>query len=287
MKIVYYANHGNGRFSDDTEGHIAHSLRSLGHDVIEAHEKENAVPDGDLLLFHKGGDHIWDVLKQFNGQKVLWYFDKVWHDRPLWFRRILPLVDLAFLTDETWAARNLDPKFVVLRQGIGDRDLSLGKPRQEFRCKVAFTGSVYGQRAEWVEELRKRFGNDFRVFNDVFNRNLFDLCASADIVLAPPFPSDDNYWSSRIYMILGSGGFLLHPKLKGLDKEYKEGFHYVGYSATKELLWKIDYYLSHPVERGKIKAAGFKKTAGNYTYTKRCQNLLQEIQARLDIGTGA
>lgn len=277
MKIVYLAKHGNIG-SDDTEGHISRSFEKLGHTVIRVQETENETPDGDLLLFHKGGNQ--NAIMGFTGKRVFWYFDKIdWNDRVPKVRRLIDLADHAFVTDETWALSNPSPKLKILRQGIGDSDTSRGGPREGvWKAQIAFLGGVYGERVKWVELLKNRFGTAFQVYNNVFNRDLYDLCETVPVIVAPPFPSDDYYWSNRIYLTLGSGGFLLHPRLKGLDKEYKHGVHYVGYRSWKELEEKIVYYLNNSLERETIREAGFKKTHEDYSFTKRCQKLLEEIR---------
>lgn len=286
MKIIYFANHGNTG-SDDTEGHISYSLRKLGHEVVEVNESKPHIPAGDLFLFHKGGGYIHQILPKLKMPKVFWYFDKVWHDRPAWFEKTLPMVDFGFLTDETWLKGHLSPKLAVLRQGIGDRDISPGKPDlARFGGKVAFTGQIYSGREQFSKTLRQSFFDDYRIYNNIFNRDLFDLCASVPIIIAPPYPSDDHYWSSRIYMVLGSGGFLVHPKLAGLAEEYQDGVHYAGYSDEFEMIEKIRHFLAYPKEREKIREAGYQKTINEFTYTQRCKSLLA-ILAQKNIGITA
>lgn len=290
MRIVYFANHGNIN-SDDTEGHIVYSLKKLGHEVHRIMESAPmAVPDEgfDLFLFHKGGPHILKVLDRVKYPKVFWYFDKVDFmstTRSEWMARVVPKVDLGFLTDQTWLLENPNPKLMILRQGIGDMNIKLGEPREEWKIPIVFTGSVYDGREDFVSAMKLKYGRKFQVFNNKFIRELYDFCASVDIFVAPQYPSDDFYWSSRIYITLGSGGFLIHPHCEGLAAEYIDGKHYVSYKTMDELFKKVDYYLAHPDEREKIRMAGYKKTIDQFTYTKRCKTLLGVIQARLNIGT--
>lgn len=281
MKIIYSAKHGN-KGSDDTEGHISRSLEKLGHEVIRVREGD-PVPQGDLLLFHKSAPD----LKGFRGLKACWYFDKIaWNDRERWVRSVLPDVDLFFLTDGTWARENPDPKLRVLRQGIGDMDTRPGRPRRGvWKAQICLLGGVYGERYKWAVDLKKRYGEAFRVYGDVFNRDLYDLCETVPIILAPPYPSDDGYWSNRIYLTLGSGGFLIHPRLEGLREEYEDGYHYVGYSSHEELVKHIDHYLTRPEERDKIRENGRKKTLTEYNFTERCHLLLREIARLKPTGT--
>ena len=281
MKIAYVANHGN-RGSDDTEGHIAHSLEQLGHKVTLINQTSSpaGVSGHDLLLFHHWYNVHPGYLESLKMKKVAWYFDKVWKGRDNWIRRIAPLCDRFFLTDGTFAAESGIAQLQVLRQGIGDRDVRIGQNLPHiYPASIAFTGSVYGERAAWAAALEKRYGLKFRVFNDVFNRDLYDLCASVPAIVAPMHPSDQHYWSNRVYLILGSGGFLVHPRLEGLADEFEEGVHYVAYASERELFETIDYYLKHNDERRKIAAAGYARMHERFTFTHRCEKLLKEIAA--------
>lgn len=255
--------------SDDTEGHIAHAIKQIPTDL-------------DIYLFHK----TYNPPEGFKGLKVCWYFDKLWKDRPEWMKDILEKVDYVFMSDETWARNNPHPKIRIMRQGIGDRDVSLGNKTGRYKGKIAFLGSVYGERALWASKLKERYGSDFQAYNSVFNRDLYDLCADIPIIIAPEYPSDDYYWSNRIYLTLGSGGFMIHPHLKGLDREYIDGEHYVSYTDFNDMCEKIDYYLANPQERNDIRLKGYNKTITSYTYTTRWQEILKEIQAHQSIGQG-
>jgi len=300
-KILYLGNWDNP-FSDTTENHIKHSFEKLGHRVIPINEKhfyqernrilEEIYYEGvDMFFFHKAGLDVYDIpaqditelLTYITCKKVFWFFDKVEVNVPekkreRWMELVIPFVDYGFLTDETWIRRHKYPNISVLRQGIGDKDLSLGKYKKEYDVPIAFLGTVYGKRREWVMALKKEFGNDFRVFNNIFGQNLKDFCASSKILIGLSYPSDDFYWSSRIYQTTGNGGFLITPRLEGLKEEgWIEGEHYVGYSTYSELVEKIKYYLEHEEERQKIQKQGYGFCISHFTYTDRVKELLSKI----------
>jgi len=288
MKILYLGNFDNP-YSDATEKHIRYALLQLGHEVEEVNEK-NVNPDElvekkcDLFLFHKGGmpqEQLLDVLQTMTCKKAMWYFDKVWGDRLIWMDSVVPFIDYAFLTDESWVKRHNLKNTYVVRQGIGNENASLGKYNEKYANEIAFLGSVYGQRKPFVEALMMVYGDKFCVRNDIFGRKLYDFCASTKIIVAPKFPQDDFYWSSRVYMILGSGGFLIHPKLYGLQEEFEDGKHLVMYNSGKELGDKINYYLKHPKERKKIQMAGYQHCIKNYTYLDRVKLMMKIINEKV------
>lgn len=288
MKIAYLGNFEN-KFSDTTEKHIAFAFRNLGHEVVEVNEADFNIDKilaikADLFLFHKGGqsadipvERLVELLNRLTCKKVMWYFDKFWKGREAWGDLVIPFCDHAFVSDGTYIRRRNFKNVHYLNQGIGNEDMSLGTPKPHLTCDIAFTGTVYGEREAFVKALKEVYGNKFRTFNSSFGRALYDLCASVKIFVAPKHPSDDYYWSSRVYMILGSGGFLIHPRLEGLKKEFKEGEHLEMYKDGKELKEKIDYYLEHPEEREKIRMAGYKFVTENLTYQHRVEELLSKI----------
>lgn len=288
MKVLYLGNFEN-KFSDSTEKHISYAFKKLGHEVIEVDEHDFDIEKiisqkPDLFLFHKGGQNadvpvekLIELLNRLTCKKVMWYFDKFWKGREAWGDLVIPFCDYAFVTDGSYMRRRNFKNVYYLNQGIGNEDMSLGTLKEHLKVDIAFTGTVYGEREAFTKALKEVYGDKFRVFNSSFGRNLYDLAASVKIFIAPKHPSDDHYWSSRVYMILGSGGFLLHPKLEGLKQEFKDGEHLVMYRNGKELREKIDYYLEHEEEREKIRMAGYKYVTENLTYQHRIEQMLKQI----------
>lgn len=86
-------------------------------------------------------------------------------------------------------------------------------------------------------------------------------------------------------MVLGSGGFLVHPVLVGLAGDgLIAGEHYAGYRDEDEMLFMIRYYLEKSDERDRIRLQGYRHVTEQLTYTHRCRELLREIHQRLNIG---
>lgn len=70
---------------------------------------------------------------------------------------------------------------------------------------------------------------------------------------------------------------MIHPYCADLAKEYEDGKEIVFYTSMEDLKEKIDYYLSHPEERERIRAAGYNKTRKEYTYTQRIKELCSQF----------
>ena len=87
------------------------------------------------------------------------------------------------------------------------------------------------------------------------------------------------YWSDRIYETLGRGGFLIHPRIPGLDVEFRDGEHVVfyDYNDWSGLYDKIDHYLRFPVNREAIRHAGHTEVHRSHMYTHRWNTILETI----------
>lgn len=265
MRIIYnQKSHGN---SDDTEGHIARALKELGHEVVDGGQ-------GDLYLFHKD----FNPPPYFQGKIACWYFDKVdyapsRHVRIPFIKDVLREADFLFMTDQTWAMANPNPKIHILRQGIGDPTPGTFEERN---IDVAFVGSPYDGREPWCQAMTEKYGDRFKIYSRKFNNDLNDLCASVPIFTCPEYPSDDFYWSNRVYLLVGSGAFLIHPYLVGLYEEWGDNLIY--YKNMEELHELIAYYLAHPEERERRRKQMYDFCVKNFTYKKRIEELIKYVE---------
>lgn len=295
MNILYIAKHDSG--DNDDEGAITHAIESLGHKVyrlgehkgIKAH-KFLRTAKCDFVLFHKWRDM--PTLASIKEPKVFWYFDLVnYPDRTLfgrnqtrigWMKDILPLVDLGFCTDGDWVASDTTGKLILLRQGADIRNAGKGTPSPD-RTPILFTGIRHGgiERARSVDALVSRYGPRFVQQRGVHGRALADLIASSNIVVAPEGPATDRYWSNRVYLTLGFGGFLLHPYCRELLTDYENGKEILFYKDRQDLFDKIDKYLLLPQERKVISEAALARTLKEHTYTHRVETLINIVKERL------
>lgn len=88
--------------------------------------------------------------------------------------------------------------------------------------------------------------------------------------------------SNRVYEVLGRGGFLLHPKVEGLEREFQSEKHLGTYTRDNfaELDDTINYYLCNTPLQEAIRQAGHEHCRTNYTYFNRCKTLLAYIGAK-------
>lgn len=310
MRVLYVARHHAGGNEDEVNIHDA--LTSLGHSVVRVEETHPRCRDEvlatarecDLLLFHAWGDDT--TLAALAGKipRVFWYFDLVDFPDPVLARRcadrrarlerITPHIDLGFMTDGDWVARDTSGKLIWLMQGAPTR-LASQRPRWERGAEnpgpdLLFTGIANGGtvRQSFVNEMSERYGA--RRFQNIrrncHGRSLADRIVRARIVLAPDAPVTDRYHSNRLYLTLGFGGFLLHPYSEAAIAHYAHGEGVVYYRDRDELHNLIGLYLGDlaPARRN-IAEAGWRKTVAQHCYLHRCRELIATVRQRLGVTT--
>ena len=303
MKCFYV---GDFKKPYSTEMYITFALRKLGVEV-KAWQQDMNVPlvhllgridlfAPDFVLFCKrgnlqGGPELIHALKQKGILIVTWLFD-LYRNIPKEMESNRSLKEFQFSADIVFTSDGGgdwgDINHHVLRQGISDDETTRGHAKTA--PDIAFIGTnTYNGRDRLISALKDRYKGNFRHYGiggtnyEVRGKDLNDLLASTKIVVGDSVPSP-HYWSNRIYEVLGRGGFLIHPKVEGLEKEFQYYKHFIpfDYGNYPQLYEIIDYYLTHDAEREKIRKAGHTYTKKNLTYTQRCKILLQEITGMLE-----
>jgi hypothetical protein len=307
MKITYFG-HIKNKYRENDED-VLQGFKDLGHEVIAFDDREfdvdkliKSTMDADLFLFHKGGvlenaskdpvenskiyqktlDRLRSILERIPKTcvKAFWYVDKIYDGRHVFIESILPLVDFALLTDGTYVRRHKNVNLFSLKQGAVEG--RVGKKKKIYECDIAYIGSVYGIRQDFVYKLNQEYGDRFRVYTNVRGDDFNDLCASAKIIISPHYPLDDFYWGDRIYRVLSSKGLMMHPKLYGLEEEEGliNGEHYIGYNNYYDLINKINMLLDPVNEdiREKVAKQGYEYAVKNLNYKAKCQKIIDLVK---------
>lgn len=288
MRIAYLHNRMGHFVSDSTEHHITQALRELGHTVLLVPEDSalNVVDlPFDILLFHKGGQYIFPILEKLKKRPetkaVCWYFDKAWDGREYFLDKLRSRGVKMFVTDGDYASSR--PDVVVVRQGWGSLNSIEGTSQPErWTEKIGFLGSLYGERVAWHSFMEKMFPNElYKNRNNIHGKVLCDYMATVPIIVAPPFPSTEDYSSNRVFLTLGAGGFLIHPRLKHLKGELEDGKHLILYSNLEEMVIQINQFLDvrFEPERQKIARAGMELVRSEFTYKERIKKVLSYVKA--------
>ena len=295
MRILYWGN-VNDTLHTTIDAKVLEALKEVA-DVkfldIKEFSAEQVVKESknsDLFLFHAQIptsddvemmlmiEQIQAVLQKIECKKALWFMEKVWLGKGAVIEGILPLVDYAFLTDDTWV-RRMNEKIYPLSQASPIKPL-VGEFKKELQCDIAYVGNIYGIREQEYQFLHEKFGLGIKFFQDKFGQDLANLCQSAKIMIIPRFPFDDFYWSERIYEYLSMGAFVIQQRTYGLKEEgFEDGKHYIEYESDKDLIPLVESMLSKEGEEARkgIALAG-KDFVKNYTYRERIKEMLKIIQ---------
>jgi len=299
MKIVYIA-----KFREIwNEEIIATAFEDNGVEVIRMEdsgitnaqylEKIKEVKP-DFVLFAKcsvmnSGKDLIDSIKKLGIPTVSWTFDLLIGHPPRehivdsldWLK-----CDYNFLTDggHEQEYKNHGINKITLRQGIPEKYCYIAEPDEKYKHDIVFVGThnpTYPYRQRTMRFLKETYGDRFKWygFDDAYEirgDELNKLCASAKIMIGDSMFAE-NYWSNRIYELVGRGAFLITPNIEGLDKEFEYYKEIVPYNIAdwEGLKAKIDYYLIDGKARDKIRKAGFKRVKENYLYKHRVKEFLK------------
>lgn len=299
MRVVFL---GNFDFPFSTESHHAWTWEKMGHTVVRMQENRtstNHVVDAchGADLFQYTHTHGWNTPGTFGLEEMLhrirkigvksfsYHLDLYWglntldkrEDRigqhPSW------KVDYFFSTDGANQQKYLDRgvNHIYLPPGVVEYGCKKGQFQQVLASEIGFVGSVgyhpeYPFRTRMIEELRKMYGPQFRVYGGFREDALNNVYASCKIVVGDHCMAGmPYYWSDRLPETCGRGGFLIYPRTEGMTIP----------TATYEpqnmnsLYNQIAHYMNHPQEREMTREAAFQHVKANDTYTHRLATILK------------
>lgn len=291
-----------------TENDRKWSFLKLGHDVVTFQENQTTakelkdwVSKLDLLIYshtHDPSYVIEDLITVFGYYKGMGVPTASVHlDRWAWLKRVEDVgkeatwfTEYIFMADASPEAVELYNKhnlnWYYLKAGVVEKDCYLAEPDYEkYPHQIIFVGSKgyhpeYPFRAQLINELQKTYGKRFGHYgNDglgvVRGGDLNTLYHTALIAVGDScFGGRPFYVSDRYYETRGRGGFLLHPRVEGVDHK-GVGFYKAG--DLEDLKKMIQYYLDNPVERERMRFTGHIHVANEETYTQRSQEMLDII----------
>lgn len=296
---------GNFEPPFSTENDRKWSLEKLGHIVIPFQENRTGdvelisrMKDLDLLLYSH--THGWEIpqLKEFftfckgeNIPTVSVHLDR-WAGleresdigkEATWFTEYQFMADFSPEAQALYKKHNLNAFY--LKPGVVERDCYIDKNYGNFMYDVVFVGSKgyhkeYPFRARLVDFLHETYGDRFGHYGadgegvargEALNR----LYAVSKVVVGDScFGGRPNYVSDRYYETRGRGGFLIHPRVNGVDYD---GVGFYPKEDLKELQNTIDYWLSHDEARENMRWRGFSRVRFHETYTQRAEEMLKII----------
>lgn len=305
MKFLYIGNFG----ANHTEAHISGTLRDMGHTVIEA--QENILVPGDLLRMatnEKPDLVLWTrtwpgfvTMRDLEELKAKGYVTVSYHldlyvglqrqsgldSDPFWHTEYVFTADGDPHSQKVFESKGINHHW--LKAGVYKAECKPGRSNSEHRSSIAFTGTSQNYHPEWpyreelINFLRSTYGSWFKCYGNPYSgvrgQDLNDMLASTDIIIGDtlcPGYTHENYFSDRVFEITGRGGFIIHPRIKGLEKCFveHEEIAFYDYGDFDHLKKLIDWYLDNPNYREAVRQKGMQRTINDHTYHSRMKEML-------------
>ena len=292
-----------------TESHVAASYELLGHSVLRLQEDDTpkaSIParcqefGADFLHWtdtwhsdYPGGFQMLAELRRLGIPTVGHTLDmfvglprETLLDTDPWFR-----CDWFFSADgghqDIFAAKGINHHW--LPPAVYGPECYMADPDPALVQDVIFVGS-YKYHAQWeyrrqlIDWLKITFKSRFTHYDHnsgMRGHRLNQLYASVAIVIGDSCClnfTQRAYSSDRLYETLGRGGFLITPRIPGID-DLQDREHIIQYNFGEfnQLQHLIEYYLIHSTEREGIRQMGHTHVKKYHTYSHRIQSMLDVV----------
>jgi spore maturation protein CgeB len=158
-----------------------------------------------------------------------------------------------------------------------------------YGCDLTLAGNMYVYRARLLEPLAtydlRIWGSQFPSWLDSPLRSRYPNVYVAEEEKAKAFNAAKivlntmhygEIWgvNARTFEASGCGAFQIAESRPRLPDLFEPGREIETFESADELKEKVDYYLSHPVQRRAIADAGYARAHGEHTYAHRLERLL-------------
>jgi hypothetical protein len=156
-------------------------------------------------------------------------------------------------------------------------------PKPEVPC--AFIGSLYSPRRKEIARIvRKHKGVVLdQAGNWKYGVELSSWLQTVKVLVGDSYRNDvQGYWSTRNYIVPGAGGFLLTPRVPGLELQFKLNKEIAVYDSTEELDEKLAHWIGHDEERERIRKAGYERVRREHSWDNRAKAILMHLSGRIN-----
>jgi len=318
MKIVYIGNHLP---EHSTETHVAQAFEDVGVEVVRI--QENVPWQWETIQDHRDAAFVlwtrtWDMphmrpgrerIRQLGLPLVGYHLDRWWglkreheiREHPFFTADLLITADGGH--DEQWKEAGILHRW--LPPAVSRFECVPARKSIDYYAEVAFVGSWRNYHAEWthrrelVSFLFSKFGHKFRAFPSegqpaIRGEELRKLYATTLVNVGDSclIGGATRYISDRVPETLGRGGFLIHPRVKGIvgdagaGKEahvYVEGQHLAtwDFGDWRDLERQIRFYLNEPEARREIASVGKLHVLAHHTYSVRARQIVRFAESLL------
>jgi hypothetical protein len=241
--------------------------------------------DPDIIFIYSK-DIPLGVLQKIAGGpvKTMMYYEDMRRELPASLVQMGMLVDFFLTTNKGMLA---DYKKAGIAQpiyfiGACDRhDHRMRRPvLPVWKSDIAFIGQARSDesRVVLIRKLADRFkvkvyGKNWQAFGikptlkAVSPRGYALICRGAKIILGADITNEvEGYWSNRLWLTLGCGGFFLTAYVRGMETYFENKRHLVWYHSEGECLSLAEEYLAKPDMRHKIARQGYHRVHKHHTF---------------------
>jgi len=251
----------------------------------------------EIVFFVPMNCEIWletlALIRKAGAKVVFWGADDSWRYEQL-TRHFVPEIDLwittsheAMMRGRVEGLRNM----MLSQWAANGAQLQMPLPASECRYDVSFIGSCYGNRSQWVAELRAAgiavecfgFGwpNGPVAANDIpriIRESVLSLnFGDSGVQMRGAHLYRSRQIKARVFEVPGAGGCLLTEPADQLEAYLTPGCEIEVFSGAEDLVEKIRYLLAHPECRDVMALAGFRKTRDAHTYQARFTEVLDAV----------
>jgi hypothetical protein len=233
-----------------------------------------------------------NLRQNYDGLLLWWTFDWMGHATNQWYWPMAQISDICFQTDgysdalkyEQWKINRYEVHQAADFQHDYPKGLASVEDGERFACDVAFAGSLYTERRREIHHLLESMDIDYKYWgnahhNEVWGEDFAKMCLWSKIVVGDNFVNNiAGYWSDRVYLTLGCGGFFLASYVPGLEKAFKENKHLAWYEGLDELQNKILFYLPKESLRKQVAWGGYRFVRDKHTYDNRLKYIRMIIE---------
>jgi glycosyltransferase involved in cell wall biosynthesis len=222
--------------------------------------------------------------------RVLWTPDVILYGgRPEQYAARAPYLDLILHPEDEDLSEYGMPNaayFCAAATPSEDSAAAINWNAKKHALTCAFFGNIYDdQRKEIVDRLTRNFGRRFKVFSmadrtGVYGAELARICSTTKVVVGINARNNlQGYWSDRMYQIPAHGGFLLAPKVPGIESHLTPGEHFATYDDIESIPKHVMHWAKNTQERERIRQAGFQHVRKWHTWDQRAIELLSTLSS--------
>jgi spore maturation protein CgeB len=242
----------------------------------------------DVMLTVQRNYEIWLETLQIirsntNTATISWTTDDSWK-----YREVSRFIGTAYHAITTTYAECIDkyhkagiPNVLLTQWAAKIDDLQPPLPASQCKYQVSFVGAAHGDRKQRIEALRKA-GIEVTCFGHGWPSGSIPAEEIPEIIresiISLNFSNaykGVNQVKARTYEVPGSGGFLLTEYAPNIERAYIPEEEIAIFHSHKDLVEKIQYFLSHLDERDRIAQAGFLRTKEQHTYDIRMHEVIE------------